>query len=234
MEQAIHFHGREGEITIREGKAPEVIIPEGSIHGIIPSSIDEVIRKIKFDPNCTLVEVDRANLTIKITTNMKSTTQKKADIYYAQFKPASELTQFKINQEHYWDPKELSRLIKMNRHMIDDGLTIAGNLNNLLAKVNKNIEKRQDDRANTIDRYEQEVQTNLPETLTLTSPLFKGYDVPVKFDADINFKLDGRQVQIFLTSYSLKEATETFATGTISAIVENIRAQQPELVVVEV
>jgi hypothetical protein len=222
------------EMVVRTGKAPDVIIPTGQHVRMLPQSMDELVTKKIFNPECTLVEVDKENGSIVIETNIKNTYQSGSDIYSTHLVIDSTLDDFGINKNHYWEPKELSRLIKMNRNLVDGGLELAGKLNNLIAKVNKNIEKRQDDRANTIDRFEQEVQTNLPETIKISSKIFKGYEKEFAFDADVNFKMDGRNVQIFLTSFTLKETMEQLKNEILDEVVLIIRKEQPDLVIVEV
>ncbi len=141
------------DLGIREGSAPDVIIPVGQNVSLLPVSIPELFNKKIFDPASTLVGYNLTTATIEVETNIQSTSQKGSDKYAATFKLFEKLASFGINKDVMWELKKLGNHIKMNRNLfVDSGLTLAAQFNTLTATVNQKIEKHKEDRANSINR----------------------------------------------------------------------------------
>lgn len=222
------------EIIIREGEAPRVIIPAGQEVSFIPSFFKELIDKKTFDPAATLVKYSILNGVICIETCIKSTEQNGIDIYKGTFKLNEKLGSFQINKDHMWQLKPLGDHIKMNRNLFPDSdkaLDLAAMFKTLTATVNQKIEKHKDDRANSVDRFEQEVQSNLPEFFIMEAPIIMGATEADKFKVDVNFHVRGREVEVFLTSFELSQLWEQSISAEIEEILTHIRDTQPDLII---
>lgn len=222
------------ELTIREGSAPDIIIPTGQVVEFIPSFFPELVKKKTFNPEVTLVKYSINQGLITIESNIKSPYQKGIDTYKGTYRINEKLHSFKINKDHMWNLKSLGDHIKMNRNLFPDpdkALVIAAQFKTLTATVNQKIERHKDDRANSLDRFEQEVQSNLPEFFIMEAPILLGEDHKEQFKVDVNFNVRGKEVEVFLTSFELTEIWEKSIKTQIESILNEIRTTQPDLII---
>lgn len=74
-------------------------------------------------------------------------------------------------------PKELAKFIKMNRTMFESkevAMNMVADLMSFSAKIDKQIEEIDDDRANYSSKRHQVVETNIPAAFKVNIPLFIG------------------------------------------------------------
>ena len=141
-----------------------------------------------------------------------------------------------INERHAWTPTDLAMLLKMHRYWFKDRMMcmqIVSTLMNFTADVNQKIEQSIKENGSSKDNFEQVVNSNLPETITLTLPMFKGYaaeNIEVEFFA----RVDGREVSFALLSAGANESLETIRNTAIDEQLTQIREIAPEIAIVEV
>jgi len=164
------------ELVIREGKALELKEPtQVSISGIITTIFIWLsIRITEIKQKSCYILVDKANLTMKLIVgelNFYKTT------IISSLELSKEFIKFGINSEKTWDCFKLSDFIKMNRSYFVDkakAMILVTELRNFKAKVNNELDKFKDDRANYELRKKQTVESNLPDMFQVCIPIFKG------------------------------------------------------------
>lgn len=92
-----------------------------------------------------------------------------------------------INEGKSYTPAELAKKLRNLRHLFPDketGMKLVGELMQFNAKITSNVEQKQDTRANKKNLFESAVETNIPETVNLNVPIFKGFK-PVNLKIEI-------------------------------------------------
>lgn len=94
-----------------------------------------------------------------------------------QFHP--KFIEFGINTGKVWSPFDFSMFCKMNRAFFADknvNMTLVSACKNFTATVNNAIERSIKENGDRTDNFAQVVNSNLPESFTLSIPVFKGGD----------------------------------------------------------
>lgn len=111
------------------------------------------------------------------------------DEVQAKLTSAPELEPFHINDyEHTWEPEELAKVIKMNRPLFESrekAMKLHSELKNFRAKVDAQVEQKNNDRGNVRHLRDQVVESNLPESFRLQAPIFKGEE-PQLIEVEVN------------------------------------------------
>lgn len=218
----IHLHGLEGNVlTILHGEAltpkePNRINIVGVI-SIVAAWLSLRISEIK-QKHCYVL-VNKDNRTIELVVNeheyFNTTIKGKLEL-------SKEFQSFGINSDRTWDTFSLSDFIKMNRSFFaskDIAAKLVTDLRNFKAKVNREIEKFKDDRANYDERLHQVVDSNLPETFDIVIPVFKGEP---KKTLTIEICIDPRSLACSLVSPDasdyINEQTEVIINEQITKI----------------
>lgn len=99
-------------------------------------------------------------------------------IYEGKLEFTAEILDFGINDPgKQYKPLKLAEKIKMNQSRFESktaALSLVNQLVNFEAKVNKDVQDKNDGRANTKMLRAQSVQTNIPEGFNMKMPVFKG------------------------------------------------------------
>jgi hypothetical protein len=143
--------------------------------------------------------------------------------------------EFGINTGKKNTLRELSDFIKMHRYCFEDksvAMKLVTELRNFKAKVNKDMEKNQDQRGNNKILYEQTVDSNIPESFTLNIPIFKAAE-PVKFQVDINIIARETDMDCSLESVEANDIINDHCDKTIDKELVLIKALTPDIVQVE-
>lgn len=187
-EVTIELNGSQKELVLREGQAlPLHELKTLTIHGSINAPGDFLdIRNEQFPVSGTHVLVNRDEGTIVLNA------QDRDDVGKIQIKGAldehPDFIRSGVNDpDKVRSLNELAGWIKMNRKFFESkivAMSLVSQLRNFKATVNKILEEKNDDRANYSILKEQVVNSNIPETFTLTLPLFVGFK-PVKFDVEV-------------------------------------------------
>ena len=151
-----------------------------------------------------------------------------------QYHPKFE--EFGINTGKVWSPFDFGMFCKMNRAFFADknaNMSLVSACKNFTAKVNNQIERAIQENGNRTDNFAQVVNSNLPESFTLSIPIFKGgkkEDLVVETFA----KIDGRNVAFVLLSPGAEETLEELRDKAIDEQLNAIKAIAPDIAIFEV
>lgn len=205
------------ELVIREGRAEEIYPPETiGLSGRITAPIEyfESRRKVKpdyFDLSKTvvLVDINKGRITL-----MADPTSKFGDVIEGQLFGNPVLSDFHLTdgtQGSYFSPSELAVVFRRNIRFFDnqdEARKMIFQLKNLKVQTSGTVEKRNDDRGNKANVFEQSVESNVPVSFTLKMPIFQN-EAPVRFQVDIFLEVTGSSVHCLLDSVQLSELIET-------------------------
>lgn len=151
----------------------------------------------------------------------------------AELKKTTDLNSWNINSSKSWEPEDLANHIKMNRNCFESkevAMKIHSDLKHFRAKVNNEVEKKNDDRGNTLSLRQQAVESNLPESFRMNFSVFKGED-PVNFLVEVN--IHPQTLECMLVSPELKDFITEQTDLVIDRELELIDKSYPQLVVIE-
>lgn len=234
-----NFNLSEGvtELVIREGKAPVALDPKEpekvSIIGTIESPLLWLEKRIELiNQKASNIIVHRDSMTIKMKIDETSHYQTNIS---GKLEPSKEMLEFGINTDKRWEPQKLSQFLKMHRAFFTDksqNMILISTLKNFKAKVNHDIEKSKEENGSKVDNYSQVVDSNLPKSLKVNLPLFKGFsnqEIEVEIYADV----DGRDVSLSLISAGAQELIEEYRNTVIDEQLNAIKALAPDIVIIE-
>ena len=187
-ELSVEVNGNQKELIIREGAAPiqhelRTLVIGGSINA--PGDFLDV-RKEQFPIDGTHVLINRDSGTIQLNAQDREDVGK--ILIKGSLDEHPDFTRSGVNDpDKVRSLNELAGWIKMNRKFFESkvvAMNLVSQLRNFKATVNKILEEKSDDRANYSTLKEQVVNSNIPETFTLTLPLFVGFK-QVKFDVEV-------------------------------------------------
>lgn len=217
-------------LTIYEGAAPIIQVPEIlNIKGTIDAPARWLKHKVIIALNGHVV-VNRENLSIELNLEDKDhfgdTITGKAELHPI-FK------KFGVNAGSYRTAQELAQLFKMNRSFFENqstAMSLVTELQNFKAKVAKEIEKSDDNRANKTDLTSQIVNSNLPEKFNLNIPIFKG-EAKQLFEVEIY--INSSDLTCTLVSPQANDMTESFRDEIIDRVLAAIIELHPTLTIIE-
>jgi len=205
------------ELVIRHGDAepihePNQIVVDGRIKA--PIEYFQSRRKIKedyFDLSKVIVLVKPNQYKVVL---MADPTSKFGDVIEGQLFGNPTLVEFHLSdktQGEFFTPKELAKVFRRNLRFFDnqdEARRMIHELNNLKVQTSGNIDKREDNRGNKTNSFEQSVESNVPVSFTLLMPVFEG-EKPVRFQVDIFLEVTGSSVHCQLDSVQLLEVIDT-------------------------
>ena len=205
------------EIIIREGAAPKVLDPKApvkmNINGTIGAPVEFLKKRInagQFEQkNCHII-VDREKITIELVVN-----------------ESDEYTRGTIKGTLQFHPKFIEFGIK------NVNMTLVSACKNFTATVNNAIERSIKENGDRTDNFAQVVNSNLPESFTLSIPVFKGGDKE-NLEVETFAKIDGRNVAFVLMSPGAEETLETLRDTAIDKELEAIKEIAPEIAIIEI
>lgn len=221
------------ELIFREGKALPALEP---LKVVITGNIDSPFRFLQkrvneIDQKSAIVIVNREEVWIKLTYN-------EADPYnqgqitgviaeHPTFK------KFGINRGRYVTTYEMAELIKMNRSAFEnrqEAMKLVSALKNFKGKVEKDMEKNNDDRGNRKVLLQQTVESNVPESFKVVMPIFKGMPKET-FEVEVYFNPD--DLTCTLVSPEANDTLEEIRDSAIDQVLDNIRGIAPDIVIIE-
>jgi hypothetical protein len=236
--QKIEITAKEGvsELVIRTGEAIEVSNPTPLK---LQGNIDSVSRFVKkrvndLDEGLAHIEVSRKCLSVELTfneTNPFTEGKVKGQLLFDE-----DFKEFEINTGKKRNPKDLADFLRMHRYCFEDSgaaMKIVAELKNIKAKINKQVENAQDNRANTRILFDQAVESNIPASFTLTLPVFKG-EQPRKFNVEINLIARDADIDCVLESVEANDVIKVEGNKIIDRELKAIDETAPEIVVIEV
>lgn len=229
-----------GEIIIREGQAPKLLDPKApldyEVKGLL-SSVPEFLRKRlntgQFEQKDCTIFVNRENVRIALVFNERDEYNIGKVTGALQFHP--DFASLCINKGCAFTPMELAQTLKMHRYWFTDraeGMKLISTLMNYKADINQKVEQSADGNGNRSDIFTQVVNSNLPKSITLNLPIFKGYK-PQPVEIEFFAKVDGRDVSFLLISPGANEALEAHRDEAIDAALGEIRDLAPEIAIIE-
>ena len=231
MEQTINIvPDKKGELIIRQGQAAPIALPERiKFNGVISTVSTWLSTRIEtIDQKKCCVVVNKDDLLIQLLVNEKDAF---SDLYQGKLEFSKELEQLGINCEKTWDSYSLAKFFRMNRTIfenVDKAIEMAATFKKFEAKIEQQIEKIKDNRANYSSKKAQTVATNIPESIKLTIPIFKGMDpetITVEFDIEPN------NLGISLVSPQAADITKLVTDECIDKEVEDIEEIAPGIVI---
>ena len=231
---------RTTEIVVREGQAAKVLDPKAplayNVNGLI-GSVTEYLRKRidagQFEQkNCTLY-VNREDVKMTLVFNERDEYNKGSVSGELRLHPDFEALM--INRNFAWVPMGLAQLMKMHRYWFTDrteGMKLVSTLMNYKADITQKVEQSAEANGGRTDNFAQVVNSNLPQSITLNLPIFKGagaQPIEIEFFAKVN----GREVEFVLLSPGANEALEAYRDAAIDKELEEIRKIAPEIAIIE-
>ena len=228
------------ELVIREGEAPKQLEPKAPLQLNIGGTIGAVAEFLKkrkdagqfAQKDCTIY-VNRDAVSIELVINERDAYNTGKVTGQLQYHP--DFKCLHINERHLWTPTDLAQLLKMHRYWFTDrlaGMSIVTALMNFTADVNQKIEQSVKENGSTKDNFEQIVNSNLPDAITLRLPIFKGSE-PQTVEIEFFAKLDGREVSFALLSAGANEALEMIRNTAIDEQLNAIREITPDIAIIE-
>lgn len=227
------------EVIIREGAAPKVLDPKApvkmNVNGTINAPFEYLSKRIDCinQKDCHII-VNREKITIELVVNEADEYTRGTIAGTLQYHPKFE--EFGINTGKVWSPFDFGMFCKMNRAFFADknvNMSLVSACKNFTAKVNNQIERAIQENGNRTDNFAQVVNSNLPESFTLSIPIFKGgkkEDLVVETFA----KIDGRNVAFVLLSPGAEETLEDLRDKAIDEQLNAIKAIVPDIAIFEV
>lgn len=223
-----------GEIVIREGKAMEVREPvKVGISGTLDAParwLETRMRLGLVNQGANHVLVDREHLTITLQCNENNHYGSKIS---GSLIVSPEFRRFGINEGEYITNFEMAELFKMNRSHFETkavAMKLVTELQNFRAKVDKEIEKSDNNRGDKRLLINQVVQSNLPEAFNLHIPIFKGTP---KQTVNVEVYINPSDFSCTLVSADAIDLLEEMRDSQMDAVLSRIREVCPDIVIIE-
>ena len=119
----------------------------------------------------------------------------------------SDLLDFGINSKSKWNPKDLAQFLKMRRFLFvskDENMNVVSALNSLTAKIETDVEQKQDTKGNDRKLIDKKVTSNIPLEFVLDMPIFVGQPNSI-FRIEIGTDATDSTIRVYLESQELEE-----------------------------
>lgn len=230
------------EVTFREGAACKQLEPlppltldiTGAV-GTVSEFLQKRVAAGQFDQLRSHITVNRNSVTITLVINEHDPYLKSCVTSKLQFNPL--FLKFGINNpDKVWEPAALGLFLKMNRTFFPDrkeNMELVSRLMSFKGTVNATIERDVKLNGSRTDNFAQVVNSNLPETFTISVPLFKGM-APETLEVETFAQIDGRDVNFVLMSPGAQAALEELRDTVINSELDAIRAVAPDIAIFEI
>lgn len=220
------------QIILREGKANDVKEPKTlNIIGNIDSPYKFILaRKEDILLQESHIEVDRDNMAMQLTCDELSAY---ADHITGKLELAQDFLALGVNTGEYVSNTDLADRIKKLRTLFESreaAMRLVTELRNFKAKIERELELSDDKRGNVNIRKSQIVESNLPESLKVTCPIFKGQE-PCTFEVEV--EVNPNDLSCTLTSPEANDIVRTSRDGIINDQLSKIQEELPGLLVIE-
>lgn len=228
------------EVIIRQGEAPKVLNPQPPVAydvdgqiGSISEFLSKRLDKGQFEPKDCSIIVDRKGLAVVLVFNERDAYNRGRINSGISIHP--DFAILHINERYAWTPIELAMLLKMHRHWFAnraDGMKLVTTLMNYKADIAQKVEQSAEANGNRGDVFTQVVNSNLPASVILQLPVFKGQK-PQPVEVEFFANVDGRDVKFLLLSPGANEILEEFRDKAIDEELAKIREIAPDIVIIE-
>lgn len=223
-----------GEIVIREGEALKIHEP---VKVAIAGTIDAPARWLETRMRLGLVNqganhvlVDREKLSITLQCNENNHYGSNIS---GKLIVSPEFKKFGINSGEYLTNFEMAELFKMNRSCFENkqvAMKLVTELQNFKAKVDKDIEKMDNNRGDRRLLINQAVQSNLPEHFNLCIPIFKGTP---KQTINVEVYISPDDLSCTLISAEVNDILDGLRDQSMNEVLDRINSVCPDIVVIE-
>lgn len=223
-----------GEIVIREGEALKIHEP---VKVVIAGTIDAPARWLETRMRLGLVNqganhvlVDREKLSITLQCNENNHYGSNIS---GKLIVSPEFKKFGINSGEYLTNFEMAELFKMNRSCFENkqvAMKLVTELQNFKAKVDKDIEKMDNNRGDRRLLINQAVQSNLPEHFNLCIPIFKGTP---KQTINVEVYISPDDLSCTLISAEVNDILDGLRDQSMNEVLDRINSICPDIVVIE-
>jgi hypothetical protein len=223
------------ELVIREGSA--MVLPTLETIGVsgnIDSPLQFLVKRANsLNLLAAMIIVNREGLQMLLTTDEHNEIGKGESIT-GKLSKTKEFESFGINSGKNWLSRDLGQFIKMNRTCFeskDIANELAAKLNDFKAKVDKELADSDNNRGDRRILKDQKIKScNIPEKFNLQIPIFKGAKKAI-FEVEIY--INAEDLTITLVSPDATDINAQVRDESIDAVLDQIKALCPTLVVIE-
>jgi len=143
-----------------------------------------------------------------------------------------DLVDFSVNTKTYRTPKDLAQFLKMRKHLFakkEQNMDVVTALNTMTAKVETDLEQKQDIKGNERKLIDKKVTSNIQLEFVLTMPIFVGQPA-CTFRIEIGTDATDSTIRVYLESQELEELIVTEGGKLIDA---EVTLFEDDLVVIE-
>lgn len=221
------------ELTIMH----QQLLPQKNLLGFsINGTIDAISRFCEirdFEELDSYVLVNREKMTMTLFIE-KSRQYEDPKTIVAELSTTDEFDKWLINSGQYVPCKDLANMIKMNRsdfESIDAAMSLSVELQNIKIKIDKEVEKCDDNRATVKELTAQRViDSNIPKGFCLILRIFKGQE---KVSFNVELYVHPQSFNVALISPEANDIIHSTLDGIIDAEIKKIKELKPRLVIIE-
>ena len=216
-----------GTIVLLEGKAPEQL---NDLPIEIKGNIDAPSRFLKgrfeeFSNSKNHCMVSKTDGVITLHLNEKSPIDKYT--IKGKIEIAKKFKSLGINDENVsYTPEQLANKFKLLRSLFASNLehtNICSTLRNLKAKINRELENSDDKKGNVTKNFQQSVESNMPDSITLKLPLLEG-ELPVEIELNVVLEAEnGSSIKCYLESIDAADLIEQQFEDRVNEEVEYLK-----------
>jgi len=176
------------------------------------------------------IEVDREKRSISL---LLDATSPYPGLVKGQLDYTENFIQFQINTGREWNIFQLADFIKLRKSFFPnktEASKLVTELRNFKAKVNKELEEKDDRRGNTDYVRRQTIESNLPESFKLKVKIFKGFP---EFTFNVEVAVNPDTFECTLVSEEAAEIIEDNIDNIVDDEVDSICELQPMLAIIE-
>lgn len=223
-----------GEIIIRDGEAlplrePVKVAIVGTL-GAPACWLETRMRLGLINQGKNHILVDREKLSISLQCNENN---HYGSSISGKLIVSPEFKKFGINSGEYITNFQMAELFKMNRSCFENkqvAMKLVTELQNFKAKVDKDIEKMDNNRGDRRLLINQVVQSNLPESFNLHIPIFKGTP---KQTINVEVYISPDDFSCTLVSPEANDLLDELRDQEMQEVLDRINAVCPDIVVIE-
>lgn len=222
------------ELTIFEGKAPEVFNPEKlEIRGILNTPLRFLEKRVSEinQKKCNIV-VDRDKMSITLTIDDKNHF---SDTISGKMELHPDFVKLGVNSGKYRTAFEMAEFIKMNKALFanrSEAADLVVQLRKFKAKVDKQVEAEfNPNKGDKKAVIQQAVDTNLPPTFKVNIPIFKG---TTKQELELETYFNPDDLTCTLICAEVNEIAQDYKDTEIDRVLEGIVLIAPNIVIIEV
>lgn len=221
------------QIIVREGKANDVKEPHAlQIYGTIDTPARYIAKRKEDIPvHESHIEVNREEMSIGLILDEHSAYE---DHIVGRLQLSQDYQGMGINDGEYVSCFDLADRIKKNRTLFESreaAMKLVSTLRNFKARVERELELSDDKRGNVNAKKSQIVDSNLPESLKVTVPIFKGQP---KQTFEVEVEVNPSDLSCTLASPEANDVIRTSVDAIIDGQLKDIDEMAPGILVVEV